>query len=92
MSAVTAFWIAGSSYLLEMSPKERRPTYVGFMNTITFPFTFLAPMVAGLLVKFISYEFVFGLCICAAALLVFEARKLEPCANGNVQASEKPDS
>jgi MFS family permease len=78
-AAATGFAIAGSAYLLEIAPKEIRPTYVGFMNTLTFPFMF-ASVLAGLLIKLVSYEFAFGLCLVVGVLLVLEARKITPAA------------
>ncbi len=76
-SAAAAFAIAGSAFLLETAPKQLRPTYIGFMNTLTFPFMF-ASVAAGLLIRLISYEFVFAACLVAGAVLLREARRLHP--------------
>jgi hypothetical protein len=38
-------FIANHTYLLEVAPRTRRPLYVGFMNTMTFPFM-LSPILA----------------------------------------------
>ncbi|GIX07564.1 MAG: hypothetical protein KatS3mg115_1967 [Candidatus Poribacteria bacterium] len=37
--------IANNSFLIEISPVDRRPSYVAFMNTALFPFTFLPALV-----------------------------------------------
>lgn len=74
-AANAAFGIAANAYLLELAPKEIRPTYVGFINTLTFPFMF-ASVLAGLLIRWVSYEFVFVLCLVAGMFLVSESRKI----------------
>jgi len=74
-AAATGFQIAGSAYLLEIAPKQIRPTYIGFMNTLTFPFMF-ASVLAGFVIKLISYEFLFVVCVIAGALLIRDARKI----------------
>ena len=38
-----------NAFMLESAPPERRPSYIAFVNTVSFPFTFL-PALAGLLV------------------------------------------
>ena len=38
-----------NAFMLESAPPERRPSYIAFVNTMSFPFTFL-PALAGLLV------------------------------------------
>jgi hypothetical protein len=78
-AAATGFGIAGSAYLLEIAPREIRPTYIGFMNTLTFPFMF-ASVLAGFMIKLVSYELVFVVCLVAGALLIRDARKVEPAA------------
>ncbi len=58
--------IAGMVYLLALPPPKRRPTYIGFINTLTFPLT-LTPMLAGFLVQQVSYAATFALA-CVASL------------------------
>ena len=55
-------FIANHTYLLEVAPRERRPLYVGFMNTMTFPFM-LSPILGGAIVGIFGYRtlFVIGL-------------------------------
>jgi len=78
-AAATGFGIAGSAYLLELAPRQIRPTYVGFMNTLTFPFMF-SSVLAGILIRLVSYEFAFVLCLVAGIFLIREARKISPAA------------
>ena len=42
------------AYLLNIAPSLNRPSYVGFLNTILFPFSFM-PMLAGQLIGFVGY-------------------------------------
>ncbi|MDY6788039.1 MAG: MFS transporter [candidate division WOR-3 bacterium] len=42
------------TYLLEIAPESKRPTYIGFMNTFTAPMLFY-PMINGLLVDIFSF-------------------------------------
>lgn len=44
--------------LIEMSPPKERPSYIGFMNTITSP-TALAPLLGGLIIELVSYKTIF---------------------------------
>lgn len=52
-------WIGFTNYLLEVASDIDRPTYVGMMNTLTAPFTFL-PIVGGLLLRFVAHEVLFA--------------------------------
>jgi hypothetical protein len=78
-SAAAAFAIAGSAFQFETARERLRPTYIGFMNTLTFPFVF-ASVAEGVLIKLISYEFVFAACLVAGIFLLREARRLHPAA------------
>jgi MFS family permease len=71
-------FIANHTYLLEVAPRERRPLYVGFMNTMTFPFM-LSPILGGAIVGLFGYRtlFVIGL-LSAVANWVVSARLVEP--------------
>lgn len=44
--------------LLEMSPPKQRPSYIGFMNTITSPIA-LTPMLGGVIIDLVSYNVIF---------------------------------
>jgi predicted MFS family arabinose efflux permease len=51
-------FIANHTYLLEAAPVERRPLYIGFMNTMTFPFM-LSPILGGAIVSLFGYRTLF---------------------------------
>jgi MFS family permease len=71
-------FIANHTYLLEVAPRERRPLYVGFMNTMTFPFM-LSPILGGAIVAIFGYRtlFVIGF-LAAIANWVVSVRLVEP--------------
>jgi MFS family permease len=50
--------ISNMTYLLEMAPPERRPTYIGLANTLTFPLALL-PVAGGALAGYTSYIWLF---------------------------------
>jgi len=50
--------IGYSSYLLDISPTENRPAYVGFMNTMVAPLL-LSPVLGGFLIETLSYKLLF---------------------------------
>ena len=64
-----------TTYLLEIAPDERRPTYLGFMSVFTAPLDFL-PLLAGMLVTHLSYEGLFGLSALFGLGTVLMARRL----------------
>jgi len=64
------------TYMLNISPSLNRPTYIGFMNTILFPVSFV-PVLGGALVSLISYEGVFAISIGMGLLAFFMATRLE---------------
>jgi MFS family permease len=51
-------FIANHTYLLEVAPLERRPLYIGFMNSMTFPFM-LSPILGGAIVGLFGYRTLF---------------------------------
>ena len=50
------------AYLLNIAPSLNRPSYVGFLNTILFPFSFM-PMLAGQLIGFVGYAGMYAISI-----------------------------
>ena len=52
--------LGNTTYLLQIAPGERRPTYLGFMSVFSSPLNFL-PLLAGMLVTYLSYEGLFAL-------------------------------
>ena len=71
----SALMMASTTYLLDIAPSEIRPTYIGFLNTVRFPLTF-APVLAGFLLKVISYQTLFGISVLFFACASFFARFL----------------
>ena len=68
-------WIGFTNYLLEIASDVDRPTYVGLMNTLTAPFTFL-PIVGGILLRFVSHEALFAATLTVVLGSVILAAKL----------------
>jgi MFS family permease len=68
--------IANLSYLLDISPEEERPTYVGLMNTATAPMM-LIPMLGGYLIDLTSFEIAFVISILAGAITLILALGLD---------------
>jgi MFS family permease len=81
-------FIANHTYLLEVAPRRRRPLYIGFMNTMTFPFM-LSPILGGVIVGVFGYRtlFVIGL-LSAFANWFVSARLVEPRHKVDVSAEE----
>jgi hypothetical protein len=63
------------TYSLNLAPSMSRPTYLGFLNTLLFPMSFV-PILAGKLVDIMSYETMFFLSAAMAALAVYFAANL----------------
>lgn len=74
---LSGMWMGFTNYLLELVEDVDRPTYVGMMNTLTAPFTFL-PILGGVLIQVLSYEVLFGATL--GVLLI-----------GNIVASTLPE-
>jgi MFS family permease len=71
-------FIANQAYLLESAPPDRRPLYVGFMNSLSFPFM-LSPILGGVVVSTVGYGGLFALAAAAAvADVVASTRLVEP--------------
>lgn len=51
--------ISNMTYLLEIAHPERRPTYIGLANTLTFPLA-LSPVLGGVLAGWTSYFWLFA--------------------------------
>lgn len=51
-------WIGFTNYLLDTVAELDRPTYIGMMNTLVAPFTFL-PLLGGVLLEFLSPQVLF---------------------------------
>jgi MFS family permease len=71
-------FITNMTYLLEFAPEDNRPLYVGFMNSLSFPFM-LSPALGGVVVQVFSFETLFTLSMGFAAInVVLSARLIEP--------------
>ncbi|AYO31582.1 MFS transporter [Biomaibacter acetigenes] len=51
-------WVGIFNYLLKIAPEEKRPLYIGLLNTVTAPTTFL-PIIGGLVINNFNYTFLF---------------------------------
>lgn len=54
-----AAWTVPLSMTLEFGSESQRPTYIGLANTLIAPSTFIAPVLAGLLIDRTSYQVAF---------------------------------
>jgi MFS family permease len=71
-------FISNITYLLEVAPEDKRPLYVGFMNSFTFPLM-LSPALGGLILALAGIRVLFICSICfAIANLVLSSRLREP--------------
>jgi MFS family permease len=71
-------FISNMMYLLEFAPEERRPLYVGFMNSLSFPFM-MSPALGGLIVQVFSFRSLFTVSMVFALIsLVLSVRLIEP--------------
>jgi sugar phosphate permease len=57
--AYVAAWTIPLSMTLEFGSESDRPSYIGLANTLIAPSTFLAPILAGLLIDKINYQWTF---------------------------------
>ena len=64
------------TYILDIAPHDRRPTYTSFMNAFIIPEGFL-PILGGALVAWISYQNVFLIGAAFVPLAILVSRKLE---------------
>ncbi|MFZ1946121.1 MAG: MFS transporter [bacterium] len=65
-----------TNYMLDVSPAEERPTYLGFMNTFLSPVLLLGA-VGGIVVDRASYGALFGIALAAACGALLAALQLE---------------
>ena len=59
-----------TNYLLEIAPEDRRPIYVGFLNTIVGPTIFLSA-VGGLIIQVSSFAFLYSLVFFISIVSIF---------------------
>lgn len=71
-------FISNMTYLLEFAPEERRPLYVGFMNSLSFPFM-LSPALGGVIIQVFSFRSLFAVSMVFALIsFALSARLIEP--------------
>jgi MFS family permease len=81
-------FISNMMYLLEFAPEERRPLYVGFMNSLSFPFM-LSPALGGAIVHIYSFRALFVVStIFALVSLYLSARLVEPRGRRTAEQSD----
>jgi MFS family permease len=68
-------FISNMTYLLEAVPLRGRPLYVGFMNSLSFPFM-LSPIVGGIIVETSSFQILFIISAVFAILNVLLSLRL----------------
>jgi MFS family permease len=62
-------WLGFPNALLDIAPEERRPTYIGFMNTMIAP-VLLLPALGGILVDYLSFAVLFSISFAASLLAI----------------------
>lgn len=55
----SGLWIGFTNYLLEIAPEAERPSYIGLMNTLMAPATFL-PLLGGLILTHLPHAWLFA--------------------------------
>ena len=73
---MSGMMVGSMTYMLNLAPPQIRPTYIGFLNTMLFPFGFM-PVIAGKLVGLIDYEGIFTIALGMGILASFMAARLE---------------
>ena len=74
--ATSGMYNGRMTYVLDIAPPERRPTYTSFMNTFMLP-QGLLPVLAGVLVDWISYRGMFKIALLLIPPAVILARRLK---------------
>ena len=77
------------TYLLNIAPSLNRATYIGFMNTMLFPVSFV-PVLGGALVPLIHYEGVFAISVGMGILSFLITMQLEEIIRSDDDVDTKP--
>ena len=72
----SGIWVGYPNFLIDISPAKKRPTYIGFMNTLIAPILFL-PTLGGGIVDLSSYEVLFSLSLLSSPLALLFAYHLK---------------
>lgn len=79
-------WIGFTNYVLEISPPDIRPLFLGLQATLSAP-TVAMPLLGGWLLNFIRYEALFGLVAAAGIVSIIYVRRLpEPRREGQAES------
>jgi MFS family permease len=76
-AAQSGMYTGRMTYVLDIAPPDRRPTYTSFMNMFMFP-QGLLPVLAGVLVAWISYQNLFRVALFFIPFAVILSQKLKP--------------
>ena len=76
-AAQSGMYSGRMTYILDIAPADRRPTYTSFMNMFMFP-QGLLPMLAGVLVAWISYQNLFRISLLFIPFAAVLAYQLKP--------------
>ena len=76
-AAQSGMYSGRMTYVLDIAPADRRPTYTSFMNMFMFP-QGLLPMLAGVLVAWISYQNLFRISLLFIPFAAMTAYQLKP--------------
>jgi MFS family permease len=68
--------ISNITYLLEFAPEEKRPLYLGFMNSFTSPFM-LTPAIGGVLILLFGIRALFVISLVFALVNIYISTRLE---------------
>ena len=77
------------TYLLNIAPSMSRATYIGFMNTVLLPVSFV-PVLGGALVPLIHYEGIFAISVGMGILAYFITMQLEEVIRSDDDVDTKP--
>ena len=75
-ASMSGMMVGFMTYMINIAPPLNRPTYIGFMNTLVFPFGFM-PVVAGKLIQWIGYEYTFAIALGVGFFAFLTATRLE---------------
>jgi hypothetical protein len=72
---IKAVIIGGQRFLITAAPRENRPSYVGFVNTLTSPLTLL-PLLAGVAVEVVGMDLIFAVAAAGGFWITFSGLKM----------------
>ena len=76
-AAQSGMYAGRMTYILDIAPADRRPTYTSFMNMFIFPQGVL-PILAGVLVAWVSYQNLFRISLLFIPVAGLLAYRLKP--------------